>query len=593
MTVWIAVPVTLARLQAVVDAGIHWNALDRLVLWALKEQPQYAADLAAQLSLPARLLNEIVVKLMRFGWAEMQPDTLAFRASLAGQRVLHVEGGLPSLEREEPRGVRVVIEPVEAKVFPASDVPRLRHKNDVEEIARAHDVRWLAVAKPLPTRFDHLADAAQRCLRSEEEFLRLNPERCDAVQRFILAAVHGDTIEGLPDAAPKALRDQVLALAQAPNTKVPAQIVPSAPTAALRSTVRNVEIADSDILFDGAAHRELFTRVVRLARRRVIIHSTFLAADGFARVLEDLRAAGRNGAFIDIVYGADKDDRTRARNRNAAMDIASAIKSDPVLRHRAKMHTQSTQSHAKVLVADQGGENGWAAVVGSCNWLSTGYRRVEGSAVLRDGRLVAGVLDELRELCYASAPRSALIGELDRLAASLRGTRGPGGNAHVRLILGDEHGLMMAHARDAATARIWVGGDRFSQAGEAQTLIPMMAAARGGVRGRLLFSRNVSPVTDEDLADLRQLALERGVDLSEVPEGVLHGKFLLWDQDDLVVTSLNWSSANTRRDNPWGEIGIHIHRPGIAASATQHIDRGIEHAASEPEPRRRRPHRRA
>jgi phosphatidylserine/phosphatidylglycerophosphate/cardiolipin synthase-like enzyme len=274
------------------------------------------------------------------------------------------------------------------------------------------------------------------------------------------------------------------------------------------------------------------------------------------------------------------------------MDIAAAIKADPVLRHRAKMHTQSTQSHAKLLVADQGGESGWVAVVGSCNWLSTGYRRVEGSVVLRDGRLVAGVLDELRELCYASAPRSALIGELDWLAASARGTRSPRGSAHVRLVLGDEHGLMMAHARDAAAVRIWVGGDRFSHAGEAQTLIPMMAAAKGGVRGRLLFSRNVSPVTDEDLADLRQLALERGVELSEVPEGVLHGKFLLWDRDDLVITSLNWSSASTRRDNPWGEIGVHIRRTGIADAAAQHIGRDIERAAAEPAPRRRHPGRR-
>lgn len=134
--------------------------------------------------------------------------------------------------------------------------------------------------------------------------------------------------------------------------------------------------------------------------------------------------------------------------------------------------------------------------------------------------------------------------------------------------------------------------DRFSHAGEAQTLIPMMAAATAGVRARLLFSHSVSPVSNEDLAGLRQTALERAVELTEVPEGVLHGKFLLWDKDDLVVTSLNWSSANTRPDNPWGEIGIHIHRPGIADAAAAQIDRSIAQAASKREPTRREPRQR-
>ena len=36
----------------------------------------------------------------------------------------------------------------------------------------------------------------------------------------------------------------------------------------------------------------------------------------------------------------------------------------------------------------------------------------------------------------------------------------------------------------------------------------------------------------------------------EVPDGDLHGKFLLWDADDVIVTSLNWSSADARGDAP-------------------------------------------
>lgn len=579
MTVWIAVPVTLCRLHAIIDAGIHWNPVDRLVLWALKESPQPLTQLAAALGLPPRLVSEIAIKLMRFGWVEMQPDTLAFQASLAGQRVLHIEGGLPSLERLEPRSVRVFIEPVERRIFPASEV-RLRHKNDVQQIAREHEVRWLAIPQAPAARLQDLGEAAQACLPSDEEFVRLAPERCEAVPRLILATVVGDTVEGLPATAPKKLIEQVIARASAKSTRASVDIVRSHPSAALSSPF-NVDIADKDILLDGDAHKQHFGHVVRHARHRVVIHSTFLAAEGFAKLQDDLRAAASNGASIDIIYGANKDERTRQRNARAATEIATLIRNDPALRPRTRMHLQSTQSHAKILVADQGAAEDWIATVGSCNWLSTGYHRVEGSVVLRDGRLVAAVLDELRELCYAAAPRTRIVGELDAIACTLRTKPGARGNAEARLVLGDEHSLMMARARDEAEKRICVGGDRFSHAAEAQTLIPMIAAARGGVPGRVLFSRNVSPVTDEDLLDLELAAQKRGVTLEEVPEGVLHGKFLLWDEDDLVVTSLNWSSANTRRDNPWGEIGVHIRRRGIANHFTSELDAEVDRAAAD------------
>ena len=93
-----------------------------------------------------------------------------------------------------------------------------------------------------------------------------------------------------------------------------------------------------------------------------------------------------------------------------------------------------------------------------------------------------------------------------------------------------------------------------------------------------MFSRSVTPVSEEDLSDLAFLAAESGVELSDVDEGVLHGKYLIWDDDDVVITSLNWSSAGTRRDNPWGEIGLHIRKLGVGAKLRGWIESSIEAA---------------
>jgi hypothetical protein len=37
-----------------------------------------------------------------------------------------------------------------------------------------------------------------------------------------------------------------------------------------------------------------------------------------------------------------------------------------------------------------------------------------------------------------------------------------------------------------------------------------------------------------------------------------------WDENDVVVTSLNWASASANPDFPWADIGVHVHAPKIA-----------------------------
>jgi hypothetical protein len=44
----------------------------------------------------------------------------------------------------------------------------------------------------------------------------------------------------------------------------------------------------------------------------------------------------------------------------------------------------------------------------------------------------------------------------------------------------------------------------------------------------------------------------------------LHGKFVLWDSDNVIVTSLNWASASADDRNPIGELGVHVNSPGFA-----------------------------
>jgi cardiolipin synthase A/B len=122
------------------------------------------------------------------------------------------------------------------------------------------------------------------------------------------------------------------------------------------------------------------------------------------------------------------------------------------------------------------------------------------------------------------------------------------------MVRGDMHDEAIRFARNNAAHTIIVGGDRLGRGAEPRTLIPLVAA----------YKRNEVEGTR--------------VRFIEVPDGDLHGKFLLWDTDDLIVTSLNWSSADTRRDAPYAEIGVHLTGPGLAKDITARLEHLLQHA---------------
>lgn len=71
--------------------------------------------------------------------------------------------------------------------------------------------------------------------------------------------------------------------------------------------------------------------------------------------------------------------------------------------------------------------------------------------------------------------------------------------------------------------------------------------------------------------------LGAGVDLRKVQNKhvMLHGKALLWDHDDIVVTSFNWGSQTASEDKPLDEIGLHLQGKGVADILQSVLDKRV------------------
>jgi cardiolipin synthase len=579
MIVRVAVPVKVARLRMWVDKGNDWSAVDRLILWALTEKAQNSQDLAQVAKIPARLLNGIILRLMHAGWVELAatPKGVGFRATEAGREAVEAFEILPVVFRNLPRRLSFVVEPFTLRAFSLREIKPYR-PGEIEAISKEHDVRHVLVEENWSQLSSgHLHGAAEEILAEiagDEELSSIDFSGSTFPPGFALFTVAGREIGGLPKEPPAALVSAIRRAAAERNRGATLKVRPEhAPSKVSTGVAIAVPPIDrNDILLTGEEHYDLLVSILNQARYRLILHSTFLTCSAFEKLKEEFRVAAKKGAKIDIFWGAARNEATTKRNLQEAIDINHSIQKDPVLRGMARAHMVCTRSHAKLVIADTGRPSGYISVVGSCNWLSAKFTRIEASVVLRHAHAVAQSAQEFADLILAAMPASDVAGYLNKLARDLKKLPAPSGASRIRMIKGDVHGELLRYARDKAGRRIAVGGDRLGLAAEARTLIPLMKAAERKVEGTIYYSRPSAPLSRADAAVLQREAAEACVRMIEIPDRELHGKFLLWDDDHLVITSLNWSSADTTREWPHSEMGVHLSGPGLATDFAKRFD---------------------
>jgi cardiolipin synthase len=115
-----------------------------------------------------------------------------------------------------------------------------------------------------------------------------------------------------------------------------------------------------------------------------------------------------------------------------------------------------------------------------------------------------------------------------------------------------------------AARRFVVGSHRLGSTARPGAFLPSQIAAKPGVSVTLMYSVVSKPMKSRHVRDLAQEAEASGVRIVKSGKIPLHGKFLTWNDNDLVITSVNWASASSDPDFPEGEVGVHIQAADIA-----------------------------
>ena len=565
----VAIPVLRMSAKVVFEKGRGWSAVDEVILWALSRAPMSASALAEESGLPRRVVLEIIFRMMRFRLVEavLVEGTPAFQTTEYGAGVIKSGLQIPTSKRRMSRNVSFIVDRVTGSVFSRTDLKLDTAAGVTFMRNQGSDVRDVKVSGAvLKTSAKENVMRFQRVLREDETLLFFDSDTVYTREdEFMIVTVDDDDVAGVPDHTPIALLDQIKLVAKSEATArpiiVPSQLRDDDETALPPFTP--IQLNDEDLILEGASHRRVFSEIIRSANRRIIIHSTFLRKDSFLIWRHEFRAAVRRGARIDIYWGSGTADRPGEKTNIEAIAIANEIAQDAGLRDRVRIHLRSTASHAKLLFADDG-QGGYVAVVGSCNWFYTNFDRLELSVRLREPVLVADILDRLSSLIARPGFKPEIGAELFILARNLRDRERSGGSHQARLIVGQLHEAVLREASGSTPKRFIVASDKLGNSAFPNAIIPAeVAAAATEATPFVIYGSATGKIRGMDASALADDVEERGVRLLRISGG-FHAKFLLWGDDDLVVTSLNWCSWTTSPDAPYGEIGVHIRRTGIA-----------------------------
>lgn len=580
MSVLIAIPVFRVACKVGIDRGRAWSVIDELVLWAITRQSKSIAALAAEADLPSQIIVASIARLMRFRLVEVTvgESSVAFRASPFGFKSVSSGNPLPFYPKRISRRVSFIIEWASGDFFPTRQI-RLMTPHKLDEARRSGiEVRVISVEGGGPSvsheaNLNRLSDIAAR---GWDEQVALVDGRT-AIMRddeFMVLRVIDGIPQGLPDTAGPNLKGLVAQAATLPlgTTQVPVTYAGPRDAFDPQPIVHRCSFDPADLVIGGSAQGQCLERLLKAAHHRVVIHSTFLDAARFALLADPIKAACARGVTFDLLWGAEKDEETERRNAAQAAQIARMVKEDRDLIGRFKVHMRTTGSHAKLILLDTA-EDGWIAGVGSCNWLSSPFHAVELTVLLRDQHAVADVAVALQNMVGRRGLADTIATEMYITARELRRSPSAGGSAEVSLVVGHGHDRLIRFASGAARERFVVGSNLLGSTARPGALMQgEVAAGREGVRATVVYTKPTGPLKNRHTRALADEARSNGLALVRTKKIPLHGKFVAWDSDDLVVTSLNWASAAADPDFPWGDIGVHIRARGLATAALAKLE---------------------
>ncbi|MES0098728.1 hypothetical protein [Mesorhizobium sp. M0019] len=568
------------RARAIVQRTWGWSPIEEMILLALDRAPGTIENVATSLAIPTQVVGSTIARLMQFGLVEVRfSPAPQLATSTIGQNFIRLGGALP--ERTEDREIHIslVLEKVGHSVFRNRDVETapLYRMTDAN-----HKVNFPAGPDETDDTMAARVNQFVAGMLRPGEWLRGVQTINSVLERKYLAIELNDVKNGLlPEGASQ---DLIQALQETISTGMLPEASDPQPS---RSPAIDTTIADEQLIVGGDLHLECFERIVGQAEFDVFVLSTFVAphnekyTERHERVRIALEQACLRGVRCHLFYGTTLD--AERKNAIAMQELNVRLSSVRHARGSILAQRDSVRSHVKCLAADDG-QGGAVVLLGSSNWLSSPFSAVEVSVELNENLAAAAGLDLLRSIISPLSGARRSIEILQFTASELRRTRSPlspstdvGGRVPVRMSIlqADDHERLLRTVAHEADERFVCCTNKVGATMVPGLFNPAEVAGRRLDDVRVYYSRRSGPIKRRHIAAHRE-RLNGVVDLIAVEDPQVHAKFLLWDKDHVVVSTMNWGSQSGSMDNPLDEIGVHLEGPGLGTSLLAKFEGQIE-----------------
>lgn len=558
-----AIPVIKSKAKFIVDKGHPWSAIEHLLLYSLSKQSWSIAELASHANLPRRVVMEATIRLMRAGWVELEQSKSGtfFKTTIFGEVALD-SLELPTILERKNRPTNFIVDLICGHVYRNREWAVFTEQSIRE---RAKNENFIILNSDSEETSIDVTGMLSILLDPDETFVSAEPK--GVIRRYVIATLKDGVLHGLP---PKRdlldLKEKLLAISHKHMTNSPGRpteltvLSTRSQPIADKETYREIRFNIKDIILGGPNHLQALLDAVKNAKTKIIIHSTFIEEDKFLNLLPDLIDAAKRGVVTHIFWGQNELTNEASSSRRA---VTAILDNDELKEFSSSIivHPHSTGSHSKFVISDSAGDGDFIAIVGSCNWFTSSFNTYEASVLLRDPRIIQDILSYVSKLCCIHdgiwtdlATEIALIGQKIS-SQTISGTT----NATASLIVGEQHTSQIYRARDEARENIFLTSHRLGGTLYSSVLPAFQEAVRKhGIKADILFNQITDPVTDKDVATITNAAFGKGVNLKIVENPKLHAKILAWDKDHILITSLNWLSADPKGSDNLKEVGIYI-----------------------------------
>lgn len=341
-------------------------------------------------------------------------------------------------------------------------------------------------------------------------------------------------------------------------------------------------------------HKKNVLQLIKEAEEYLIIHSTFIGKwcikntkNEYTEVFIELKNALKRNVNIYILWGKDEPediDDNFEKSKAEIIEIEYLLnKFNDECIHEGILNTinfnnfSKTGSHTKFIITKS--SETAKLLFSSCNFLYTEYLRFEASLLISDNNFIKNFLTIVADISSGKDLHSGSIrSDFIRFSKEIsNSTISATDKIKVDLVLKYQHYDYIDLAKNTCRNRLYILSDKLNDVASR----PIADALKNSSFKKYAFysqrSEKFTPEMErkftKNLAtppiniNLR-LHNPKKIDENGKPAKKNHSKILAWDNNHLLLTSLNWLSSNASRSSSstdiYHEIGIYVEKRDIA-----------------------------